>query len=342
MNTSTSELEITYQRALSAYPRRWREEQGDEFIGVLLDVARSEHRSTPTASELLNIVGSGLMARAMHLLGRVSRTRRSVLAFTATVLTFYLAVTMMLLGEWGPWVRPGTLRWRPTGQGFTEQALPLGPFTTGASLIYLLLIAAFICTLLQRTALRRSLFLSAAAGAPLVSLAGQLTGTLAPPLHTMLTLSFLAIVALAGTPAATRPGRVLLTAAAVCFTSGGAALAVFRLSGEQALFFYNPLSVAAVDAHTLTLAATALMLAVAVLLLSTTRQLPWTTIVVVLFAPAIALLWSGPLAGYALVLPPGQSGLWQWNTPLLISALSAGAITALILRPFKKKTLRPA
>lgn len=342
MNTSASELEITYQRALFAYPRRWREERGDEFIGVLLDVARSEHRSAPTASELLNIVGSGLAARALQLLGRVSRTRRSVLAFTATVLTFYLAVTMMLLGEWGPWVRPGSLRWRPTGQGFTEQVLPLGPFSTGASLVYLLLIAAFVCTLLQRTALSRSLFLGAAAGAPLVSLFGQLTGTLAPPLHTMLTISFLAVLAMAGTPAVTRPGRVMLAAAAGCFTSAGVALAVFQLSGEQALFFYNPLSVAPVDAHTLTQAAAASMLVVAVLLLSSTRQLPWTTGVVVMVTPAIALLWGGPLLGYALVLPPGQSGLWQWSMPLLLFALSAGAITALVLRPFKKKALRPA
>lgn len=342
MEGSVMELEATYKRALSAYPKRWREEQGDEFVGVLLDVARSESRTSPTTSELANILGNGLMARALELVGHINRRRRDALAFTATVLATYLAVTMMLLGESGPWVRSATLRWRPTGQGFSDHFLPLGPFTTAASLVYLILLAACVSTVLRRTALRRSLFLSAAATAPLVSLAGALTNTVAPPLHTMLAISLLAVGALAGNPASTASRGIMLSGAAVIFTCGGLTLAVSRLSAGGAFFFYNPLSVASVDAHTLTLATAVLMTVAALIVTSGARLLPATVALVVLVFPQLARLWFGLPDSHGHTYMTAYTGLWQESGPVAAAAVTAGVITALLLRAFRSRIISTA
>lgn len=329
MNSSTSGLEAAYNRALGAYPRRWRREQGGELIGVLLEVARSEHRTKPTAAELANLVGNGLAARALDLLGQVGRQRRNGIAFAATVLATYLALTLTLLGEWGPWVRPGTLRWRPTGEGFGEAFLSLGPFTTGAAAVYLVLIAGFAATVAGRGALRRTLYLSAAAAAPLIPLCGALTGVLAPPFVPMLVLSALALLALIGDPAATASHSMLLVAVTAGASLSGLMLAASRLTGGAALFFYDASSVVAVDARSLALAAAALMLAVGMVLASGPRLIPWTVGLAVAAAPLLVRLWFGNsadpwLAAAGISVPVTAS--WEWVLlAVAVAALTAGA-----------------
>ncbi|MCC3294245.1 hypothetical protein LJ756_06370 [Arthrobacter sp. zg-Y411] len=338
----TTALEAAYARALYAYPGSWRREQGAEMIGVLLDVARSEHRTHPTPAELINLVGNGLAARALALLGAVGRTRRNGIAFTATVLATYLALALTLLGEWGPWVRPGTLRWRPTGEGFGESLLPLGPFTTAAAVVYLALIAGFLATLAGRRALRRTLYLSTAAAAPLVSLAGTWMEVLAPPLVPMLGVSALALLALAGNPATTTSGRLLLAVVTAGVSWGGVMLAVSRLPGGAALFFYDADSLIAVDARSLTLAAVFLMLLAGMLLASGRRALPWTVGLAVAAVPLLVRLWSGGLLDGGLldgaVLDgaltgsglPADAG-WGGGF-LLLAPVAAAALTAVGLR----------
>ncbi|MCQ1994286.1 hypothetical protein [Arthrobacter sp. zg-Y1171] len=329
MNGGASKLEATYTRALGAYPRRWRREQGEELIGVLLYVARSEHRTKATPAELLNLVGNGLATRGLELLGSVGRRRRNGIAFTATVLATYLALTLTLLGEWGPWVRPGTLRWRPTGEGFGEAFLAAGPFTTAAAAVYLALLAGFVAALAGRHSLRRTLHLSAAVAAPLIPLSGAVAGILAPPLTPMLVLSGLALLALIGNPAASASRHVLLGAVTAGVSLAGLWLAVSRLSGGAALFFYDAASVLAVDARSLTLAAAALMLAVGMVLVSGSRTIPWTAGLAVASAPLLVRLWSGDSLETWLAasgLPGPVTAHWEWA--FLGLALATAALAA--------------
>ncbi|WP_146360359.1 hypothetical protein [Arthrobacter yangruifuii] len=329
MSGGTSKLEATYTRALGAYPRRWRREQGEELIGVLLSVARSEQRTTATPAELFNLVGNGLATRGLELLGSVGRKRRNGLAFTATVLATYLAVTLTLLGEWGPWVRPGTLRWRPTGEGFSEELMAMGPFTTAAAAVYLALLAGFAATLAGRHSLRRTLYLSAAVAAPLIPLSGQVAGLLAPSLVPMLVLSALALLALVGNPAPTASRRMLLAAVTAGASLAGLALAVSRLTGGAALFFYDVSSGIAVDARTLTTAAAALMLTVGMVLVSGPRALPWTAGLAVAAVPLLIRLWSGNAAELLLAglgLPLTAAAHWEWA--FLVLALAVAALAS--------------
>ncbi|MCQ1999895.1 hypothetical protein [Arthrobacter zhaoxinii] len=342
MTGGTSKLEATYTRALGAYPRRWRREQGEELIGVLLYVARSEQRTKATPAELFNLVGNGLATRGLELLGSVGRRRRNGIAFTATVLATYLALTLTVLGEWGPWVRPGTLRWRPTGEGFGEAFLAAGPFTTAAAAVYLALLAGFVAALAGRSQLRRTLHLSAAATAPLIPLSGAVTGILAPPLTPMLVLSGLALLALIGNPAASASRRVLLAAVTAGASLAGLLLAVSRLAGGSALFFYDATSVLAVDARSLTLAAAALMLTVGMVLVSGTRLIPWTAGLAVAAVPLLVRLWSGDsletwLAGAGLAGPAAAH--WEWG--FLVLALATAALTA-AGQQLRSRRLQPA
>ena len=342
MSRSSSTLEATYARALGAYPRRWRREQGEELIGVLLSVAVSEHRTKATRAELFNLVANGLATRGLELLGSVGRQRRDGIAFTATVLATYLALTLTLLGEWGPWVRPGSLHWRPTGAGFGETFLSIGPFTTAAAAVYLALLAGFVTALTGRHALRRALHLGAAVAAPLIPLSGAVTGILAPPLAPMLVLSGLALLALAGNPAATFARRVQLAAATAGVAAVGLLLAVRRLTGGAALFFYDAASGLAVDARTLTLAAAALMLTLGMVLVSGPRAAPWTSGLAIAAVPLLVPLWVGdslPARLAAAGLPGSASTHWEWAFYALapaVSALIAG------VRQFRSTRLQPA
>ena len=329
MTGSASKLEATYTRVLAAYPRHWRREQGEELIGLLLYVARSGQRTRATPAELLNLVGNGLAARGLELLGRVGRQRRNGLAFTATVLATYLALTLTLLGEWGPWVRPGTLHWRPTGDGFGERFIDMGPFTTAAGAVYLALFAGFAATLAGRQSLRRNLYLGSAAAAPLIPLSGHVAGLLAPPLTPMLVLSALALIALLGNPAATSSRRVLLAAVTAGAALAGLTLAVSRLTGGAALFFYDATSVVAVDARSLALAAAALMLTVGMVLASGPRLAPWTAGLAVAAVPLLVRLFSGNSLEMWLAssgLPGSAIDHWEWA--FLVLAPTAAALTA--------------
>lgn len=58
-------VERRYRRALRAYPRRWRARNGDQLLGVLLDMAQDQQR-TGTGGyrrEVVAVVGHGLAAR---------------------------------------------------------------------------------------------------------------------------------------------------------------------------------------------------------------------------------------------------------------------------------------
>lgn len=149
----TTRMEETYRAAVRAsYPRQWRAESGEELIGVFLDVAAAERRNRVTVLDLANIFVSGTAARFLLIVGKVEPRARDRVSTLATMLGTSMAVLMLLLGEWGPWVRAGSLRWRPTGAGFSERLVELGPFVTLSAATYIVWIAVFVATVLQRSA----------------------------------------------------------------------------------------------------------------------------------------------------------------------------------------------
>lgn len=93
-------VERRYRRALLAYPRRWRARNGDQLLGVLLDMAEDPQRDGTSGyrREVVAVIGHGLAAR-LSLLGTAFptdlRARLSTLAVAsgaALSLLFLLTV----------------------------------------------------------------------------------------------------------------------------------------------------------------------------------------------------------------------------------------------------------
>lgn len=163
MKESASLLEVSYRRALLAYPASWRSRNGEEMMGVLLDSAEREHRNMATAQELLALVGSGLATRCEQILPRVPAAARDRVSCMSLTVAAALAAIMLVLGELGRWFRFNSYA---PGPGL------FGPFTTPASLTYLLILAAFTAAVSGFNGWRR-IFLGvvvlAAAAIPLIS-----------------------------------------------------------------------------------------------------------------------------------------------------------------------------
>ncbi|MET3923205.1 hypothetical protein [Arthrobacter sp. UYEF20] len=323
-------MEETYRAAVRAsYPRQWRAESGEELIGVFLEVAAAEQRSRATVLDLANILVSGTAARLLLIVGKVGPRARDRVSTLATMLGTSMAVLMLLLGEWGPWVRAGSLRWRPTEAGFSERLVELGPFVTLSAATYIVWIAVFVATVLQRSAARRQLLILAVLTSILLPLSSWIGGVMAPPPVVSVAMVLAAVLALAGNATRTvhqlrlgRWGTPLLTA-------GLLAVTVFQLPG-QAIFFYNARSVVAVDSHSISYAVgLALILGTAALT-----------------APAICRHWAVALSILALPL------MAQFFLPRILSAqdlrtltiavLVTAPIAALWMRWHHRRTVAPA
>ncbi|POH71664.1 hypothetical protein [Arthrobacter glacialis] len=163
MSEPTSSLETTYRRTLLAYPASWRKQNEGEMVGVMLDLADQEQRTKPTVGELANLVGSGLATRCERLLGWVPASGRDRIACFSLIIASSLATIMLVLGELGRWFRFNSY---PPGPGL------FGPFTTPASLTYLLILGAFMAASLGWHAARRILLglaILTAVSIPLIS-----------------------------------------------------------------------------------------------------------------------------------------------------------------------------
>ncbi|MCC9204233.1 hypothetical protein [Arthrobacter sp. zg-Y769] len=129
--SESAAMEERYRRALRAYPAGWRARHGEEFLGVLLDVAAGEGRGKPTRPELLQLALHGTVARVNQVLPSRSRDRMAAIgAISGTA----LALVMMVLGEVGRW-----FRWN----SYNLVDNPFGAFTTPAAIVFILTVAAF-------------------------------------------------------------------------------------------------------------------------------------------------------------------------------------------------------
>lgn len=152
MSQPNTPLEGTYRRALLAYPGSWRRQNGEEMVGIMLDVADQDRRTRATVGEVVNLIGSGLAARCERLLPGVPGQGRDRIACLSLSIASALAAIMLVLGELGRWFRYNSY---PTGMGL------FGPFTTSASVVYVLVLGAFLAASLGWTAARRILLVLA-------------------------------------------------------------------------------------------------------------------------------------------------------------------------------------
>jgi len=146
----SSSLESAYRSTLRWYPRRWRAEHADALVGILLEVAEGQGRSSITWSERMNLAGHGFATRLDAIL---SQRGRDLAASFALGTGLAIALVYFLVEEWMPWV-PLANHARPE--------TTFGPFADAGVLVVLLWVAALVCTILRRFAsARTALILSA-------------------------------------------------------------------------------------------------------------------------------------------------------------------------------------
>jgi hypothetical protein len=284
-------MEATYRKAVVAsYPRQWLAERGEELIGVFLDVAAREQRTKATCLDLANIFANGMAARFLLIVGKVAPQARDRVSTLATILGTSMAVMMLLLGEWGPWVRAGSLRWRPTGEGFAERLVDLGPFVTLSAAAYIVWIGVFAATVLQRSAARRQLLILAVLTSVLAPVCSWIGGVMAPP-PVVSTVSVLAaVLALTGNAARSIHQLRLVGWGSPLLSAGLLALTVFQLPG-QAIFFYNARSVFAVDSQSISQGIGLALLTCTAMLAAPRFRRHWAVLLAWLALPLLARLF---------------------------------------------------
>jgi hypothetical protein len=145
-----------------------------------------------TADELANLVGSGLATRCERILSWVPVAGRDRISCLSLTIASSLAAIMLVLGELGRWFRYNSY---PPGPGL------FGPFTTPASISYLLILGAFAAAALGWHATRRVLLgltILAAAAVPLISTATAGTVTVGWPVSAVFVSA--SLLSLSGDP----------------------------------------------------------------------------------------------------------------------------------------------
>lgn len=140
----TAQLESQYRRLLTWYPRSWRVEHEEAFLGTLLDLADGEGREVPTRHERASIASHGLSTRLDRLIVPQVRHAGSTIALTAGT---GIAAIEFLFSSWAPWHQ----------SQHTSGVWParVGPFYDTGFLFAGLWLVALTCSLTGRWAIGR-------------------------------------------------------------------------------------------------------------------------------------------------------------------------------------------
>ncbi|MEV8377349.1 hypothetical protein AB0P21_31710 [Kribbella sp. NPDC056861] len=163
-------MSALHRAVLRCYPRWWREQHGEEALGLLLDSA--EARGRTDLRDLLNLAVHAARLRVTQA-GPPTMTQgvRNRVSVIAVPLLAAVSSTFLIFGEWAPW-DPQT----------SMEASPLGNLTTGSICFLAGLLAAIAATLGRATAAR---WLGAFSGASAVALMfppiDQLASAMASP-----------------------------------------------------------------------------------------------------------------------------------------------------------------
>ncbi|MFI5710384.1 hypothetical protein [Kribbella sp. NPDC051620] len=318
---------------LKCYPRWWREQHGEEALGLLLDSA--EARGRTDLRDLLNLAAHAARVRLTQsgppTLVQGIRNRVSLIAVT---LLAAISSTFLIFGEWAPW-DPQT--------GMTNS--PVANVTTG-SVCFLAGLLAAIAMLFDRATTARWLAAATAMTAlaimwPPIQQLAESHGFTRPPGAILLFTAAIATLATAGTSTphtsrAVRGSRGWFALLAACPSIGAVLVTALSIQPEPWFFYRLP------DQESLRvglgiLLGTALIVLAVVLLFAGHRawgaalainSVPW--LLLFYFNAALSGAWTadGPL-GVVGTMPLGGLGVLL---AVMLSALVAGLIAVRINR----------
>jgi len=146
-----STLENAYRRAMQWYPHRWREENADALVALMLEVADAEGRTSASAADLRNLRVNGLRARFAPLARLFPANARDRASGIALGLGLGMALTVLVIQEWAPWARP---MWE------AESAPTVGPFHGWGGVLYCAWVAAAVFALARLNTVARLLLMA--------------------------------------------------------------------------------------------------------------------------------------------------------------------------------------
>lgn len=122
-----SELDTAYRRAMRWYPHRWRKENADALVALMLEVAEAEARSTPSGADLRNLRLNGLRTRLAPMIRLFPANARDRASGIAMGFGLGMALTVLVIQEWAPWASP---LWQ------TPSSREVGPFHGWGGVLY--------------------------------------------------------------------------------------------------------------------------------------------------------------------------------------------------------------
>ena len=188
--------------ALWSYPQAWRSANGEVLLSTLSEVAETQGRKTPRASQLWNVALTGFAIRLGSVVSPLTRDLISTVAFGSGAA---FALVFLIVHTWSPWAAVDR---------FTASAYPhFGPFLNLGVIVYTIWIIALILVLAHkdraaRLALAIALVVSVAISVVNLTVVNLWMG---PSITTLGFLAALSLLAMIGTPRSS--ARLALTAA---------------------------------------------------------------------------------------------------------------------------------
>ncbi len=299
-------LEGRYRAALRWYPRAWRAENADAIVGVMLDQADADGRTTPLPGELRNLAASGMSRRLERVAPQVVRDR--VAAIALAIGTGH-ALIMFVAGEWAPFATTGPATgWTlPDGTEFREYSTAgFGPFASAMVIVYALWVVASALVLLRLSRIAIvPLLLTVPVLGWIRSIRSEDIASLQPQTFMLIVIGGLAVLATIGRPARVSQLRIVAIAAAFLYVGMLASLAF----SSSTPIFDGRLSPQSAPVWVLFAPVFALVLVLAGAALAVRRHRAWATAAFVSAAP-----WSFLAALYFLL---------SWE-PTLVAVGAAG------------------
>jgi hypothetical protein len=285
-----------HRAVLKCYPRWWREQHGEEALGLLLDTA--EARGRTDLKDLLNLAAHAARLRLTQAgpptLVQGIRNRVSVIA---VALLAAVCSTFLIFGEWAPW-DPQT----------SMEASPIGNVTTGSICFLAGLVAALAAALGRATAGRwLAAFSGVSALAIMLPPIDQLAsgyGFSRPPGAILGFTALIAALAALGEPQLPNSGARGLSISLGALPAIGAALiSALSLHADSWFFYRSPDQIILWFSAGILLGIGLLANAIAVLLSGGSRA--WATALAVNSMPWLLLFYFDSARGYDTVLPLG-------------------------------------
>ncbi|WP_242423724.1 hypothetical protein, partial [Frankia sp. EI5c] len=193
---------------MRAYPRRWRQENGDEVVATLLDMADAAGRTRPSPGDIADLIAHGLAARLNVSLGLVPAQVRHRLAAMALASAAMLSLALFLVAEVLPEPYPAL----PAHPSVPN--LAFGPFVTLGAVVYPFPVLAFVAAAAGYRRLTRTLLGLTGVALCVAVLAASRGVAERPQMYLLVVLGLLVVMAAGGLPTAVRR-RDLFGAAAV-------------------------------------------------------------------------------------------------------------------------------